>query len=89
MLTPLGLRWIKSASIAKSALPDALEDRVEEKILSSEPMPIRKGGDIGKRIHGMKNLKYEYIKHLIPLCSKGLWLAEITTPASAPTLMVR
>ena len=45
-------------------LPDALEDRVEEKILSSEPMPIRKGGDIGKRIHGMKNLKYEYIQHL-------------------------
>ena len=37
---------------------------MEEKILSSEPMPIRKGGDIGKRIHGMKNLKYEYIKHL-------------------------
>ncbi len=45
-------------------LPDALEDRVEEKILSSEPMPIRKGGGIGKRIHGMKNLKYEYIQHL-------------------------
>ena len=45
-------------------LSDALEDRVEEKILSTEPMPIKKGGDIGKRIHGMKNLKYEYIQHL-------------------------
>ena len=45
-------------------LSDALEDRVEEKILSAEPMPIKKGGDIGKRIHGMKNLKYEYIQHL-------------------------
>lgn len=45
-------------------LPDALEERVEEKILSTEPMPIKKGGEIGKRIHGMKNLKYEYIKHL-------------------------
>ena len=45
-------------------LPDALEDRVEAKILSDEPMPIKKGADIGKRIHGMKNLKYEYIKHL-------------------------
>ena len=32
--------------------------------LSKEAMPIRKGGEIGKRIHGMKNLKYEYIKHL-------------------------
>ena len=45
-------------------LSDALEARVEEKILSQEPMPIRTGAGIGKRIHGMKNLKYEYIKHL-------------------------
>lgn len=45
-------------------LSDALEERVEKKILSQEPMPICKGADIGKRIHGMKNLKYEYIKHL-------------------------
>lgn len=45
-------------------LSDELEDRVEAKILSSEPMPIQKGGGIGKRIHGMKTLKYEYIKHL-------------------------
>ena len=45
-------------------LSDALEARVEEKILSGEPMPIEKGSGIGKRIHGMKNLKYEYIKHL-------------------------
>lgn len=45
-------------------LPDALEDRVEEKILSHEPIPLKKGAEIGKRIHGMKNLKYEYIKHL-------------------------
>ena len=45
-------------------LSDALEDRVEEKILSNAPMAVKKGADIGKRIHGMKNLKYEYIKHL-------------------------
>ena len=45
-------------------LSDALEERVEEKILSGDPMPIEKGSGIGKRIHGMKNLKYEYIKHL-------------------------
>ena len=45
-------------------LSDALEERVEAKILSDEPMPHLKGGDIGKRIRGMKNLKYEYIKHL-------------------------
>lgn len=45
-------------------LSDALEEQVEEKILSGDPMPIEKGSGIGKRIHGMKNLKYEYIKHL-------------------------
>jgi len=45
-------------------LSDALEDRVEEKILSNAPMPIRKGGDIGKRVHSVKDLKYEYIQHL-------------------------
>ena len=37
---------------------------MEEKILSNAPMAVKKGADIGKRIHGMKNLKYEYIKHL-------------------------
>ena len=46
-------------------LSDALEERVEEKILSGADMATAKGGDIGKRIHGMKNLKYEYIKHLV------------------------
>ncbi|MCI9506731.1 MAG: phosphoglucosamine mutase [Oscillospiraceae bacterium] len=45
-------------------LSDALEERVEQKILSDAPMPLKKGAEIGKRIHGMKNLKYEYIKHL-------------------------
>ncbi len=45
-------------------LSDALEARVEEKVLSDQPMPIQTGAGIGKRIHGMKNLKYEYIKHL-------------------------
>ena len=37
---------------------------MEEKILSDQSMPIKTGAGIGKRIHGMKNLKYEYIKHL-------------------------
>ena len=45
-------------------LSDALEERVEQKILSDAEMPIKKGAEIGKRIHGMKNLKYEYIKYL-------------------------
>lgn len=45
-------------------LSDELENRVEEKILSGEPMPIQCGAEIGKRIHGMKKLKNEYIKYL-------------------------
>ena len=45
-------------------LSDELENRVEEKILSDEAMPIKSGADIGKRIHGMKKLKAEYIKYL-------------------------
>lgn len=53
-------------------LSDALEARVEEKILSAEPMPIQMGAGIGKRIHGMKNLKYEYIKHLAATISEDL-----------------
>lgn len=46
-------------------LSDELENRVEEKILSGEPMPIKSGAEIGKRIHGMKRLKNDYIKHLV------------------------
>ena len=45
-------------------LSDELENRVEEKILSGEAMPIKSGAEIGKRIHGMKKLKSEYIKYL-------------------------
>ena len=57
-------------------LSDALEERVEAKILSDEPMPHLKGGDIGKRIRGMKNLKYEYIKHLQSTVTDDLARAE-------------
>ena len=46
-------------------LSDELENRVEEKILSGEPMPIKSGAEIGKCIHGMKKLKNDYIKHLV------------------------
>ena len=45
-------------------LSDELENKVEEKILSGESMPIKSGAEIGKRIHGMKKLKSEYIKYL-------------------------
>lgn len=45
-------------------LSDALEHRVEQKILSGETMPICSGAAVGTRIHGMGHLKHEYMKYL-------------------------
>ena len=42
-------------------LPDAIERRVEEKILSDVPMKSRTRGEIGRRHHGMRQLKRDYI----------------------------
>ena len=42
-------------------LSDALEERVEEKILSKEPMDLKTRGELGRRHHGMKQLKRDYI----------------------------
>ena len=42
-------------------LPDELEERVEEKILSAEPMDLKTRGELGRRHHGMKRLKQNYI----------------------------
>lgn len=45
-------------------LPDELELRIEEKILSDQPMKSRTGGEIGRRHHGMRQLKRDYIDYL-------------------------
>ena len=42
-------------------LPDEIERRVEEKILSDVPMKSRTRGEIGRRHHGMRQLKRDYI----------------------------
>ena len=42
-------------------LPDDVEARIEEKILSDAPMTHRTRGEIGRRHHGMRQLKREYI----------------------------
>ncbi len=42
-------------------LSDALEERVEEKILSGKPMSLKTRGELGRRHHGMKQLKRDYI----------------------------
>ncbi len=53
-------------------LSDELENRVEEKILSAELMPMKSGAEIGKRIRGMKKIKSAYIKHLTESVSVDL-----------------
>ena len=42
-------------------LSDSVEARIEEKILSAEPPRHRTRGEIGRRHHGMRQLKRDYI----------------------------
>ena len=42
-------------------LSDEVEGRIEEKILSPEPMKLRTREEIGRRHHGMRQLKQDYI----------------------------
>lgn len=42
-------------------LSDTVERRIEEKILSDAPMKVRTRGEIGRRHHGMRQLKRDYI----------------------------
>lgn len=42
-------------------LSDEVEERIEERILSEEPMKLRTRGEIGRRYHGMRQLKRDYI----------------------------
>ena len=42
-------------------LSDAVEARIEEKILSGAPLKHRTRGEIGRRHHGMRQLKRDYI----------------------------
>ena len=46
-------------------LSDEMEARVEELILSGAPMDVKTHGEIGKRLHGMRQMKRDYIDHLI------------------------
>ena len=52
---------IKIFSSQGYKLSDELENRIEAKILSEQPMKLRTGKEIGRRHHGMRQLKREYI----------------------------
>ena len=77
-------------------LSDAVEARIEEKILSGEPMKLRTRGEIGRRHHGMRQLKRDYIDfvastvesdlaglHILVDCANG------AATATAPELFGR
>ena len=52
---------IKVFSSQGYKLSDAVEARIEEKILSDAPIKLRTRGEIGRRHHGMRQLKRDYI----------------------------
>lgn len=77
-------------------LDDETERRIEEKILSEKPMKLRTGEEIGRRYHGMRALKAEYINfvastiesdlaglHILADCANG------AASATAPELFGR
>ena len=45
-------------------LNDDVEARIEAKILSDEPMKLCTRGDIGRRHHGMKRLREDYVEYV-------------------------
>ncbi|MBO4854592.1 MAG: phosphoglucosamine mutase [Oscillospiraceae bacterium] len=45
-------------------LPDEMEAKVEELILHPELLPTKTHGEIGRRMHGMRQKKKNYIHHL-------------------------
>ena len=53
-------------------LSDELEARVEERVLSGQPMKVRTRGEIGRRFHGMRQLKREYIDFAASTCGEDL-----------------
>lgn len=77
-------------------LSDDVEERIEDKILSPEPMKLRTREEIGRRHHGMRQLKRDYIDfvastiesdlaglHILADCANG------AASATAPELFGR
>ncbi len=77
-------------------LPDEMEQRVEDLILSGAPMAAKTGGEIGKCFRGMKVLKQDYIRHLCSTVDCDLMgirvlvdCANGASSATAPELFTR
>ena len=78
-------------------LPDEMEERVENLILTNAPMKAKTGGEIGKCIHGMESLKNDYIRYLRSTVDSNLLsglrilvdCANGASSATAPELFTR
>ena len=46
-------------------LSDEMEEKVEDIVLSKESLPVKTHDQIGMRLHGMRQMKSDYIDHLL------------------------
>ena len=46
-------------------LSDEMEEKVEDIVLSKESLPVKTRNQIGMRLHGMRQMKSDYIDHLL------------------------
>ena len=46
-------------------LSDEMEEKVEDVVLSKESLPVKTRDQIGMRLHGMRQMKSDYIDHLL------------------------
>ena len=46
-------------------LSDEMEEKVEDIVLSKESLPVKTPDQIGMRLHGMRQMKSDYIDHLL------------------------
>ena len=46
-------------------LSDEMEEKVEDIVLSEESLPVKTRDQIGMRLHGMRQMKSDYIDHLL------------------------
>ena len=46
-------------------LSDEMEEKVEDIVLSKESLPVKTRDQIGMRLHGMRQMKTDYIDHLL------------------------
>ena len=62
---PYEYNGIKVFNAQGYKLPDAMEERVEELILTHAEMPVKTGGDLGRCRNGAQEMHDDYVGHLL------------------------